>query len=436
MKKFMDWMELKFVPIATKISSQRHLVAIRDSFIAIMPITMVGSIAVLLNVFFRDLPNNYGFPGFAEAMSPIISINGVVWFGSIAILALAFVISLGYNLALSYKVNPIAGALVSFASFVAFLPQSADFTATINGTEQAISQWGYIDVNYLGSSGLFSAMIIGFLSSIVYCKLMANNISIKLPDSVPPAVNKAFASIIPGVVAIYLCSILSYLITEFTQQNLNDLISIYIQKPLLGLSQGVFSVVLLAFLVQLFWFFGLHGHNVLAPIMDGIYKPALLANVDHIAKGGTVDTLPYLWTRGSFDAYLQMGGSGITISLIIAIFIFSKRNDYKAVAKLAAPMGFFNINEPMIFGMPIVLNPLYIIPFLLAPTVSAIIAYVATALHFVPPVFVDVPWVLPPGIFAFLATGGSFTAALVALFNVFVAFLIWAPFVIIANKFE
>lgn len=147
---------------------------------------------------------------------------------------------------------------------------------------------------------------------------MKSKLTIKLPDSVPPAVSKAFASIIPGVVAIYVSAILSHVIVAATGSTLNDLIAKYIQAPLLGLSQGMFSVVLLSFLVQLFWFFGLHGHNVLAPIMDGIYQPALLANVEHMAKGGAVKDLPYIWTRGSFDAYLQMGGSGVTIALIFA----------------------------------------------------------------------------------------------------------------------
>ena len=125
MKKFTDWMEQKFVPKAAKIASQRFLVAIKDSFIAIMPITMVGSIAVLLNVFFRDLPNSWGLEGFVKLMTPIININGIVWFASIAILSLAFVISLGYNVSRSYDVNPVAGALVAFASFIDFLSQEA-----------------------------------------------------------------------------------------------------------------------------------------------------------------------------------------------------------------------------------------------------------------------------------------------------------------------
>lgn len=436
MEKFMKWMEEKFVPVAAKISSQRHLVAIRDSFISILPITMVGSVAVLLNVIFRDLPNNYGFPGFAEFMAPVISINGVVWFASIAILSLVFVISLGYNIAKSYNVNALAGALVAFASFIAFLPQEASFDTTINEATVHVTQWGYINLDYLGAKGLFPAMIIGIVAVIIYAKLMLKNITIKLPDSVPPAVNKAFVSIIPGVVAIYVAAIISFLVVKLTGSSLNDLIAQYIQAPLLGLSQGAFSVVLLAFLVQLFWFFGLHGHNVLGPILDGIYQPALIANIDHISKGGTVDTLPYIWTRGSFDAYLQLGGSGMTMALIIAILLFSKREDSRAVAKLGTPMGIFNINEPMIFGMPIVLNPLYLIPFLLAPTIGAIVAYTATVLGIVPPVYVAVPWVLPTGLYAFFATGGSIMAALIALLNLFIAFVIWTPFVLIANKMK
>ena len=110
MKKFTDWMEQKFVPKAAKIASQRFLVAIKDSFIAIMPITMVGSIAVLLNVFFRDLPKSWGLDKFVELMTPLININGIVWFASIAILSLAFVIALGYNVAKRSDVIRVAGA--------------------------------------------------------------------------------------------------------------------------------------------------------------------------------------------------------------------------------------------------------------------------------------------------------------------------------------
>lgn len=448
----------KFMAFAGKMGSQKHLVAVRDSFIAMMPLTMAGSIAVLLNVFFRDIPTNLGWEGFAKAAAPLIQINGYVYFGTIAISALIFAFSIGYNLSQTYKVNPIAGGLVSFASFVSIIPQTVKVSTAIAGADKGLvdglmnlglqvtgngdalalqtSYDGAITTAYAGATGLFTALIIGFLSTMIYCSLMNKNIIIKMPDSVPPAVNKAFAAIIPGTVAIYASAIVGYAAIALTNQSLNDLISSYIQKPLMGLSQGVFSVIILSFLVQLFWFFGLHGHNVLAPIMDGIYAPALLENTDVWQKTHDISQLPWTWTRGSFDAFAQMGGSGVTIALIIAIFIFSKRDDYKTVAKLSAPMGIFNINEPITFGIPMVLNPIFVVPWLIVPPVCAAIAYGATAAGLIPPVFLTVPWITPPGLYAFLATGNNLMAGLVSLFNVFVAFLIWTPFVISANKIK
>lgn len=448
----------KFMEISGKIGSQRHLVAIRDSFIAMMPITMAGSVAVLLNVFLRDIPTNMGWTGFAEAMQPIININGYVYFGTIGIMALFFAFTFGYNLSVMHKVNPLAGGLISFASFIATIPQSITISTTLENVNPdniailkeigltvvttdatssiEMSQWGAIALNYAGATGLFTALVIGFMSTFVYAALTKRNITIKLPETVPPAVNKAFAAIIPGTAAIYVSAIVAYIAFTFTGLALGDLISTYIQKPLMGLSQGIGSVIFLTFLVQLFWFFGLHGHNVLAPVMDGIYVVALNENTAVYEATKNVSELPWDWTRGSFDAYAQMGGSGVTLALLIAIFIFSKREEHKTIAKLSAPMGVFNINEPIIFGMPIVLNPIFVIPWLIVPPICAAIGYVATATGLIPPVFLAVPWITPPGLYAYLATGGSLMAGLISIFNVFVAFLIWTPFVISANKIK
>lgn len=440
-----------FMKISGKLGSQKHLVAIRDAFLAMFPLTMAGAIAVLINVLVRDIPNSMGNKGFAEAMQPLITLNGSVYFGTIAIMALAFVFALGYNRAQHEKLNPIAGGLVSFAAFISTIPQTITIVTDLAGLDKSVikalvdfgltvsekgletSEWGTIKVAYAGATGLFTAMIIGLLSAEIYCFLMKKKVTLKMPDTVPPAVNKAFASMIPGIVAIYVSAFIGFIAVQLSGQSLNDLVSTYIQTPLLGLSQGWFSVVLLSFLVQLFWFFGLHGHNVLGPVLDGIYLPALLENTAAHEAG---KTLPYIWTRGSFDAYGQMGGSGVTIAFIIAVFLFSKRQEYRAVAKLSAPMGVFNINEPVTFGIPMVLNPLFVIPWLIVPPICCGIAYAATALGLIPPVYVAIPWITPPGLYAFLATGGNVLAGLVSLFNVFVAFLIWTPFVVAANKVE
>lgn len=431
---FTNWMEEHFVPIAAKIGSQKHLVSIRDAFIGIMPITMAGSIATLLNVFLRDLPTQFGWTGFVEMMQPFIGINGNVWWGSMAILSLVFAFSLGYQISKSYNVNPLSGGLIAFASFVAVTPQSAIITP--EGAAEAISGWGYIGSNYTDAKGLFTAMIIGFLSTIIYAKMMNKNIIIKLPDSVPPAVSKAFAAIIPGVVAIYVCAIISYLLVTFTGLGVGDLILKYIQMPFLGLSQGFFAVLIATTCVSIFWFFGLHGTNVLAPVLDGIYLPALMQNNAYYVENLTTKGMPFLWTRGSFDAFAWMGGAGCTIGLVIAILIFSKVEETKTIAKLGGPMACFNINEPMVFGLPIVLNPLYIIPWVLVPSILVSIAYFVTAIGLVPPVFVVVPWVMPPIICAWMATGGSIAAALLALFNLVLGTIMWALFIVVANRFE
>ncbi len=463
MNAFLTWMEKHFMPVASKIGSQRHLVAIRDGFISIMPVTMVGSIAVLLNVFLRDLPNTWFGVGnkFVQSVQQLININGNVYFGSIVILGMVFTFALGYHLAKSYDVNPVAGGVVAFASVVTCMNQSAIFDYILpsvssgslealkslglnvslaqNGTDvvlSGVSSWGYLGNQYTGATGLFTCLIVGFISSMIYIKLMVKKVTIKLPETVPPAVSNAFAAIIPGTIAIYVFGIITQICVATTGLYPNDLITKWIQQPLLSLSQGFFSVILVMFLMQLFWFFGLHGSNVMAPITEGIYTPALLKNLEHWNQFQTTTDMPYLWTRGSIDAYAQIGGSGLTLGLVIAIFIFSKRSDARTVAKLSAPMGVFNINEPIIFGMPIVLNPIYIIPWLIIPPICAAIAYGFTAFGIIPPVFLQVPWVMPVGFYAFFATGGNLLAAAVAILNVVISFLIWTPFVMLANRME
>src|SRR5690554_831214 len=135
MKNFTDWMERHFVPIAAKIGSQKHLVAIRDSFIATMPITMAGSIAVLLNALVRDIPGEYGWDGISNAFAWLIGINGFVWFGTLAVLSAVLAFAVGYNFAQAYDVNPVAGGLVAFSAFVLTLPQVAEFEAEIDGAQ-------------------------------------------------------------------------------------------------------------------------------------------------------------------------------------------------------------------------------------------------------------------------------------------------------------
>ncbi|GEN55930.1 permease IIC component [Halolactibacillus alkaliphilus] len=454
------WLEKYFLPIAGKIGGQKHLVALRDAFIGTIPATMAGSVAVMINALIRDLPPQF-FDGYDGNSIPIIreiiGINGFVWSGTLAIAGIIFVFSWGYNLAKAYGVNELSGGIVSTAATIAGVTFA--FSGTISGlslddaavasineagwaataTDITAGGWGWIPLGNLNANLFFTAMIIGFVATVIFAKLMLANITIKLPDSVPPAVSTAFASIIPATIALYVVSIFYFVFAkivpgmtflEWTQET--------IALPLLGLSQGFGAVILVTLFVQLFWFFGIHGPNVLAPILEGVFGVAQIENVNLFQQGGTelVIAEGYNWVRGSFDAYSWFGGSGGTIVLIIAIIMFSKRKDYRTVANLSVGPGIFNINEPIMFGLPIVLNPLLFFPFLLAPVVSVSIGYFATIAGLVAPVSQQVAWVTPPFLLSFLATGADWRAPIVTLVAMLASFAIWAPFVIAANKVE
>ena len=460
MDGFMQWMETKFVPVASKVGNQRHLAAVRDAFISILPITMVGSIATLLNVFVVDLPTMWlGEENVVTtSLAQVVNVDGLVSHGSMAIFALCFAFAFGYRLSRAYDVDGLAGGVIALASVVAtmnFAPEFAyvlpnvtpDAMGALSSAGLAVAEVdgavtlqvtgaNLISTALTGATGLFSALIFGIISTMVYVKLTLKDVSIKLPEGVPPAVSKAFAAIIPGVVAVYVCAILAQLCVALTGQYPNDLIVEFIQKPLLGISQSAPAIVLTSFLIQLLWFFGIHGSQVMAPVLEGLYTPALLENMQVWNATHDIAQLPYLWTKASFECFSMFSGAGITLGLIIAIMIFSKRRECRVVAEMSAPMGVFNINEPVIFGMPIVLNPLYLIPWLLVPVVATVVAMAFTFTGLIPPVFIQVPWIMPVGIGAFLATGGNVLAGLVALLNLLISFVIWTPFVKLANRMD
>lgn len=421
MEKFTLWMEKNFLPVAQKIGAQKHLVAIRDAFIAILPLTMAGSIAVLLSVFTSDIPTILvgadSAAGFIEGTKFIRDITGAVQNGTLGILALVVVFTLGYNLSKADDVDALAGGLISTASFLALIPRLE----------------GVIQGSYLGATGVFTALITGLFATTIYIKITKAKLVINMPEGVPPAVSRAFVAIIPGAVAIFTVAIINCIVTTFGGDSINNLINIYIAKPFMGLSQGLPAVIIYTLAVQILWFFGLHGSNILGAVNEGIYGVATIANSEAIAAG---KALPYIWTKASNEAYVNFGGAGATLGLLIAIFIFSKRVEYKSIAKMSLPMGIFEINEPVIFGLPIVLNPIFFIPFILSTPILATVAYLVTQAGLVPPTFVPLPWIMPPVIGAFLATGGSFAAALLAAFNLFLAVCIYVPFVKMANKIE
>lgn len=425
--------EDKFVPIAAKIGTQKHLGAIRDAFASLMPLIMAGAFAVLLNnVFFVSWSLLANFIGAEHAfivwastyLAPIFS---AIDSGSLSIMALGLAFSLGYKRAEYEGKDALTTALVTVGCFIIC-------GALVRNNELVAS---YV-TTYLGAQGLFIALIIGLVAPEIYMWGVNKGWVIKLPDTVPPAVSKAFAGIIPGFITFIFFGVIYFLFVLLTGFNVFAWFETNIQATLMLLSQNIFSILLISTLIPLLWFFGLHGANLLEAVMSPVYGTLGVMNLQNYANGirevGTnVDQLAP-WVRGSWDAYVFLGGSGATLALVLAILVASKIREDKEIAKYGVGFGLFEINEPVLFGLPVVLNPLYLIPFVISQPVMTLIGYYATVLGFAGPIVNTIPWTTPPVLAALLATNGSLGAAITALLCLLAAFIIYLPFVLAANS--
>lgn len=416
MKKFFEFMEKYFVPVAAKIGGQRHLVAIRDGFVTITPLVIAGSFAVLIN--------NLGFEWYQNMMNSFLPANwkdfgGSIWNASFGIMSLLVVCTISYHLARSYDKDGMASAMVSLGSLIILYTFNPD---------------GAVPMTYLGGSGLFVAIIVAIVATEIFTRLLGNpKLVIKMPNGVPPAVAKSFAALFPSIIVLVIAAAVKYIFVGFGITNIHESLFMLIQAPLQGALSSYPGLMILVFFQQLLWFFGLHGSNILAPVINAVLLPLTEANMQAVQQGLT----PQFIVNSQFlDSYVNMGGSGTTIALLIAIFLVGRKSKTQMmIAKLGAAPGCFNINEPVIFGMPLVLNPIYFIPFVLAPMVTGTIAYVLTFIGFVPKVTIMANWTMPPVFGAFLSTN-SLMGALTALICIAVAVLIYIPFVMIATREE
>ena len=423
MNGFMAFMEKYFIPVAAKIGSQKHLVAIRDGFVAIMPLIIAGAFAVLIN----NLDFGQGSEGGYQAMMRSIfggddwkNLGGDIWAGSFGVLSLLAVFAVGYNVGKAYDSDGLATGIVCFGALI--ILYSTDANGAYPGA-------------FLGSAGLFISLIVALLGGTIFVKLLGNpKLVIKMPEGVPPAVAKSFAALFPAIIVLVLAAAVKEALKLIDVVDIHASLQWTLQGPLDVLGGSLVALLIVILLTQLLWFFGLHGSNILLPVMNTVFLPLTLANAEAYNAGKSAMEVPNVINSAFLDAFVNLGGSGATICLIIAIMICAKNKAQKAIANLAFAPGLFNINEPIQFGLPIVLNPIFIVPFILVPIVCALIAYFATTLGLIPKVVVVTPWTTPPVLGAFLATGGNFLAGAVALINMVIGTLIYIPFVIMNDK--
>jgi cellobiose PTS system EIIC component len=316
---------------------------------------------------------------------------------------------------------------------VAFLlatPYQVPFTP--EGSSEAIMVGGAIPAALMGSKGLFIAMLLSILSTEIYRFIIQKKIVIKMPDGVPPAVSKSFVALIPGFAVVVVIWLLRLLVENTDFESLHNVVTQLLQEPLSALGGTLAGTLLALVLVQMLWSTGLHGQTIVGGVMGPIWLAAMDANRVAFQAG---EEVPNIVTQQFIDIFILIGGSGATLALVLSMLFVAKSNQMKQLGRLGVAPGLFNINEPIIFGMPIVMNPIMIIPFILVPIVLTTITYLSMQMGIVAkPVGISLPWTTPPIFGGFLATGGKLSGAVLQLVNLVVAFLIYVPFFKIWDK--
>ena len=291
-----------------------------------------------------------------------------------------------------------------------------------------------MQISYLGTTALFTAIIVGLLATELFVKLgKVKALVIKMPDAVPPAVSRSFAKLIPGMLTVLIFAVIGLIVrTVADGAFLTDLINKYVGIPLSGVTDSLGGAIAITLFIHGLWFVGLHGSNIALPITSTLLTKLGADNAQIMATGSSE---PLHTLAGPFfDAFVHMGGAGLIIGLLVAIAIAGRSR--KDMLALGTAPAIFNINEPVIFGLPIVLNPIYGIPFIIAPVVTTIVSYLSIKSGLVSPVIVaSMPWTTPPIISGFLATG-HISGAILALVNIIISIVIYLPFVYAAERME
>ena len=416
MNNFIDNLAEKLTPLAGKLGSNRYLAVLRDAFMLSFPLTMFGSIVVVLNnlpFWSDDLKGTLGGL-FGNGQNATMSIMTIfVTFG------------IGYYLTRSYDEDGVFGGAVSLASYLILTP--FNFT-TAEGAEVS----GALSLDRLGAKGMFIGMLAAFIAAEIYVRITKKGIVIKMPEGVPDAVARSFASLIPAISTLTVFLLLNALVSGVFTTNLHDVIYTVIQKPLVGLGSGLPATLLSLFFVQILWFFGLHGQIIVNSVMDPIWNTLALENLDAFKAG---EALPHIITKPFMETFtVGLGGSGMTLMVVILMAFVMKSRQMKDIGRLAIGPGLFNVNEPVIFGLPIVLNASILIPWVLTPLIVTTINYFSMASGLVPaPTGVTVPWTVPLFFSGMIATN-SLMGGLLQLIDVAIVGVMWYPFLKVVDK--
>lgn len=398
-------------PFSNFMNNNKFAIAIRESLVIPMILIMVGSFANILNVY---ICTETGLAGI-EALSWLANYGKVftsINFACISCLALISALLIGYKLGESNGINPLQGALISMASFVILID-----------TEKLSSQ--------LGAQALFLAFFSAIFGVQLFTLFMKNEkFLIKMPKQTPVVIADTFKAMFPAAATVLILGLIGGILYGSSGLYANDIIYKFIQLPFVHIVDSRLGATMIALIIMVSWWLGIHGNSVVKPITETITAYSLAANIDQLNAGITPT---HIYTMSFQNLFICLGGTGVIIGLIIAIMLFSKRDDYRQVAKIGLIPSIFNISEPVVFGLPIMYNPTFLIPFILTPLITVNVGYSILKSGWLIPAVVRMPGRTPLILQGFLDYT-SVRGALVSLLIIAIAVLIYAPFVILANK--
>lgn len=424
------WIDEHLAGPMARVAEQRHLRAIRDGIVSTLPLIIVSSFLMVIAFAYNQMPADWALAAWLKANAVKILLPYRM---SMYILSLYACFGIGYSLGRSYKVDGLMSGLLSvMAMLLTIVPvMMPDLDDAINAALAAspLADAGFPDamaavngayvmnMNYLGTGQLFVAIIAAFSAVEIYRLCVQHRLTIKMPAQVPEAVSNSFAALIPTAIVFFLFSA----VCIWGGFNVHDFITALIM-PLVSGVDTLGAALVVVFLEMLFWFFGIHGSSV----VYSIARPLWLVLLDENAAG---TALPHVVSEPFFQWFVQIGGSGCTISLAI-LLLFASRSKYgKMMGKATIVPAVFNINEPLMFGVPLVLNPTMMIPLILVPVVNVLISYLCLSVGLVGRfVGAIVPWTLPGPVGAFLACGGDWRAAVLSVALIALGVAIYYPF--------
>ncbi|HEX5351188.1 MAG TPA: PTS sugar transporter subunit IIC [Trichococcus sp.] len=389
MDKFLEFLEGKLGPIAYKLNANRYLSAIKEGFFGAMSLLIIGSMFLLV----ANLP----IPGYADFMAGVFGANWTQFFMvpfdmTMNIMTIFVMIGMAKDLCKTYEIDDVAGIIYALVGFLILTPSilSADNAAGI-------------PMGNLSASGLFLGMMSTVLAVEIVRFVLSRGWTIKMPDSVPANVARSFDALIPGLFVILVFDILKLIFAMTSFETAQAFIFKIIQAPLTSIGATLPATILVVILETVLFSFGLHGPNILGAVMNPIWLTLTAENASAFAAG---EVLPNIVNAQFYANFIKIGGAGATFGLALLCLFVAKSSQFKILGKLAIGPAIFNINEPLIFGMPIVLNPILMIPFILSPVIMTILTYVLMNIGLVPLTNgVNIPWTTPPIISGFLISG-------------------------------